>query len=366
MIVKNEKDVIKRSLGSVKGIIDYWVILDTGSTDGTQEIIKEYMKDVPGELHEDPFRNFEYSRNKALDFAKGKADYVLFIDADEEWVYDEGFKLPQLEKDFYYVNIKNGSTVYVRNSLIKNQLNWRWHGVLHEYIEAPGAGTCETIKGITNIYRSEGARSKDPQKYQKDAEIFEVALLEDPTSSRNRFYLAQSYRDAGNLEKALENYKIRSTMGGWDQEVFWSLLHVAHMQKGLEMPEEVFIPSYWQAYQYRPSRAEPLYYIANHYRTKGNNLSCYLFASLGIGIPFPSDILFVQKWVYDWGLPIEHSVGAYWIGKYDECRKTSLKMLALPDLPESTRKTVEANLRFANGKLHESEMKAEEEKKEAA
>jgi len=80
MIVKNESKVITRCLESIKPILDYWVILDTGSTDGTQQIIKNFMKDIPGELHEDAFVNFEYSRNKALDFAKGKADYVLFID----------------------------------------------------------------------------------------------------------------------------------------------------------------------------------------------------------------------------------------------------------------------------------------------
>lgn len=361
MIVKNEKDVIKRSLGSVKGIIDYWVILDTGSTDGTQEIIKEFMKDIPGELHEDPFRNFEYSRNKALDYAKGKADYTMFIDADEEWVYDDDFKLPHLDKDFYYVTIKHGNTVYVRNSFIKDKLNWRWHGVLHEYIGAPEARTSETIKGITNIYRAEGARSKDPKKYEKDAAVFEAALLEDPNNSRYRFYLAQSYRDAGLKEQALKNYQMRAAMGGWDQEVFWAMLEAAHLQRRLEMPEEVFIASYWKAYQYRPSRAEPLYYIANHYRSKGDNLTCYMFANLGVNIPFSDDILFVQKWIYDWGLPMEYSVGAYWIGKYDECRKASLKMLALPDLSESVQKTVEANLGFADKKLHEIKMKAKEE-----
>ena len=41
MIVKNESAVIKRCLDSVKEIIDYWVIIDTGSTDDTKEIIQD-------------------------------------------------------------------------------------------------------------------------------------------------------------------------------------------------------------------------------------------------------------------------------------------------------------------------------------
>ncbi len=66
MIVRDESPVIRRSLASVKNLIDYWVIVDTGSADDTKEIIKEFMKDVPGELHERPWVNFEHNRNEAL------------------------------------------------------------------------------------------------------------------------------------------------------------------------------------------------------------------------------------------------------------------------------------------------------------
>src|ERR1700732_422892 len=58
MIVKDETRVIRRCLESVKPVIDYWVIVDTGSTDGTQAMIKDFMKDVPGELQERPWVDF--------------------------------------------------------------------------------------------------------------------------------------------------------------------------------------------------------------------------------------------------------------------------------------------------------------------
>ena len=72
MIVKDESKVITRGLATVKPLISYWVIVDTGSTDGTQEIIKKFMEDIPGELHERPWKNFEHNRNQALELAKGK------------------------------------------------------------------------------------------------------------------------------------------------------------------------------------------------------------------------------------------------------------------------------------------------------
>lgn len=353
MIVKNESHVIQRSLQTVKPFIDYWVILDTGSTDGTQQVIKEFMKDIPGEIHEDPFVNFEYSRNKALDFAVGKADYVLFIDADEELRYEPGFQLPSLEKDFYHITINNNGNEYVRRMLIKNDLNWRWKGVLHEVIICNQAYSHETIKGIKNIYHTDGARSKDPLKYQKDAIILEEAFKKDPTSARTAFYLAQSYRDADNPQKALEWYNNRVLMKGWNQEVFWAMLEKARMQKALDMPPEVFLPEFLKAYQYRPSRLEPLYYIAHHYRLQEDYLPGYLIAKMAYNIPPPDDILFVRKWMYDYGLPLELSICAYWIGNYDECKQVSLKILENKNIPKHIRECVEGNLSYANQKLNE-------------
>lgn len=353
MIVKNESKVITRCLSSLKPLIDYWVIVDTGSTDGTQEIIKSFMKDIPGELHEDPFVNFEYSRNKALDFAKGKADYILIIDADEVFVFDENFKLPKLDKDFYYITTDFNGTEYGRVQLINNHLNWRWKGVLHEALDCPNATNCETLAGIKNLVRTDGARSTDPQKYHKDAKVLETALKEDPTNTRYMFYLAQSYKDAGEHAKALEWYQKRVDQGGWDQEVFQAMLEVASMQQELGMSPDVFAPSFLKAYHYRPVRAEPLYQLANYYRTKEDYVSGYLIASIAYTIPTSKDVLFVRKWMYDYGIPLELSICAYWIGKYEESRNISLKILEKENIPESVRECVERNLSFANKKIIE-------------
>jgi glycosyltransferase involved in cell wall biosynthesis len=57
MIVRDESAVIERLLASVHGTIDTWVICDTGSTDGTQAIIRQTLADIPGTLHETVWRD---------------------------------------------------------------------------------------------------------------------------------------------------------------------------------------------------------------------------------------------------------------------------------------------------------------------
>ena len=201
MIVKNESQVITRCLASVKPIIDYWVIVDTGSTDGTQTVIKEFMKDVPGELYETPWINFEHNRNDALKKAKDKGDYILIIDADEVLSFDKDFKMPELSHDFYFIVTRYGGSEYVRVQLVNNKLNWKWVGVVHEALDTPEAKTAGKLEGVRNIVHTDGARSKDPLKYHKDALMIQEALDKDPTNTRYMFYLAQSWRDAEKTQR---------------------------------------------------------------------------------------------------------------------------------------------------------------------
>lgn len=350
MIVKDESKVITRCLSSVKPLIDYWVIVDTGSTDGTQDIIKEFMKDIPGELHERPWINFGHNRNEALQLAKNKADYIFFIDADEVLNIAKDFSKPKFNKDLYYIVSEYAGTNYCRVQLVKNALDWQWEGVLHETLSCPDIKMREVLKGVTNIVNTDGARSADPQKYHKDAMVLEAALKEEPNNSRYMFYLAQSYRDAKEYEKALEAYKKRIAMGGWNQEVFHSKLQVAHLHRILKAPPDMVIASYEEAHHYRPSRVEPLYYLSEYYRSLGNPEKSYETARKGKRLPISKDLLFVEKWIYDYGLPVELIVSSYWTNQFQECLKWCQGLLA-KNSPEHIHHIAAEYLGYAKGQL---------------
>lgn len=341
MIVKNEAPVIERCLASVKNLIDYWVIVDTGSVDGTQEIIKKCLKNIPGELHERPWVNFAHNRNEALKFAKNKGEYLLFIDADERLVFVSDFDKTKLNMDCYlsFVRVFDQETreKYLHGQrilLVNNHLNWTWEGVLHENLVCSEAKRTQLLKNIINIADTyEGHRSQDPLKGLKDAEVLEKIHQEDPNNRRIIFFLAQSYEYAKKYELALQNYEKRAAMDGNEQEVFWSLFRIGQNQEEMQWAPETIIESYCKAFKNRASRLEPLYYMALQYGKIGNSVLSYAILKSGLSFGPCEDVVVHEAWIYDYGLLLEFAKSAFTIGRYEESCDAWKKLLAKPDLP---------------------------------
>jgi len=355
MIVKNESKVIQRCLESVKKIIDYWVIVDTGSSDETQAIIKECLRDIPGELHERPWVNFGHNRNEALVLAKHKADYLLFIDADEILVFSSDFDKKKLDKDYYFVNVFDNdpdALIFQRGILINNHLEWAWKGILHEELVKPAnAKNHALLDQFTIKNLGDGARAQSPDKYLKDAALLESALQKDPTNARYVFYLAQSYANAQEYLLALKQYERRTTMGGWDQEVFWSLYAVAKLQEHLQMAPEKVIQSYCKTYQYAKTRAEPLFRLADYLYKNQNYVLGYALAKFALTIPLPNEIVYIERWVYDYGLLFAFANCAYGMGQYKEALTAFEQILGKENIPQDVQQRVKTNIACLKGLL---------------
>ena len=227
MIVKDEAHVIEKTLENMCKYIpfSYWVISDTGSTDDTKQIITNFFKNngIPGEIVEHEWKDFSHNRNLALKSAFNKADYAFIFDADD--CINGDFKLPEvMDKDGYNLKFGKDGCVYERTLLVNNRIEWEYVGVLHEVIVCKEPG--HQIVLLDGDYYLDsgrlGARNNDPNKYQKDAKILEAAFYEaeknnDDIKIRYSFYCAQSYKDCGENEKAIEWYKKRANYGAWHQ-----------------------------------------------------------------------------------------------------------------------------------------------------
>tara|TARA_Y100001972_G_scaffold106592_1_gene135119 strand:- start:400 stop:1677 length:1278 start_codon:yes stop_codon:yes gene_type:complete len=351
MIVKDESHIIRECLESVSTYIDRYDITDTGSTDGTQQIIKDFFeeKGIPGTIHQSDWKGFGKSRTESLDNAKENgADYALIIDADD---YLTG-ELPKPSGDDpvdgYVLRITRGEFTWWRTQLMKLSSNWHYVGILHEY-----AGTRDkphpTTKRLEGNYtinaRTEGSRNigiTPVEKYKKDAELLLSALTNEedpnyePDNHRYLFYLAQSYFDCQEWEDAQNWYQKRAEAGGWPEEVFYSLLRVAMCKAIRGEPNPEIIAAFLEAHNSKPDRAEPLYHIARIYREVLNQPAVgYLFAKRAAEIPYPErDILFITNEVYEWQALDElvtcaHSVGDIHVG-YAAAKKL-LEENLLPD-----------------------------------
>ncbi len=351
MIAKNEAHVIARCLESVRPLVTSWVVVDTGSTDGTQQIVRDCMKGLPGELHERPWRDFGSNRTEALALAKRLGKFVLVIDADDTLELAPGFVLPRLTADAYQLLVRDSTTAYWRTHIFNAHLDYRYEGVLHEVLVSSVPRREERLPGV--VYRRwvEGARSADPEKYRKDAAVLERALAAEPSNARYAFYLAQSWRDAGELSKAREAYRARAAMGGWDEEVWYSHLEIAKLSERLGDPEPEVVAAYLQAYEARPRRAESMCYLASYLRKKNRVVSAYPFAMVAAGTGPTSDRLFVDESVYAWRAQDEFAVAAYWTENYEQALATNERLLANHDLPLTERPRIEANLGFCKSKL---------------
>jgi Glycosyl transferase family 2 len=355
MIVKNEAPVVRRCIDSVRPIIDYWVIVDTGSIDGTQDIIRQQLSDLPGELHERPWRDFAHNRPEALELARGRSDYTLIIDADDALEIERDRTLPALTADSYPIEIRDASIVYQRTQLVRSALPWRYEGVLHEYLTCEGAGLAGELSGIWMRRNHDGARRKDPETYRRDANVLEAALRTETNPflvARYRFYLAQSYRDSGELEKALEHYLARADLGFWQEEVFISLYSAAQLMERLGHPGQDIIDAYLRAADAAPRRIEALHGASRFCRFQKRHEEGYRIAKRGLQVPMPaSNSLFVEPWIYDTGLLDELSINAYWAGCNWDSLDACLKLLATGKLTQRDMPRVLANARFAIERL---------------
>ena len=358
MIVKDEAAVIQRCLDSVRPLVDYVLVEDTGSTDGTQEIIRDYLRrhNLKGEVFDAPWRDFAHNRSLALARLREiKAiDYALIIDADDTLVIDDGFAPAAFKRgltlDQYSVPVHDGPVSFLRPHLCSNRLEFRYRGVLHEFLAAPPGATSGSVSGFHLLATREGARSRDAEKYNKDAALLERALAADEDAdlrARYMFYLGQSYRDGGRHREAAEAYAKRAEMEGWAEETWYARLQEARCLRQAG-DESGFLGAALAAYDQRPRRAEPLYDLARYYRERRMNEAGLLFCEAGLALPRPeNDILFIEDHVYGAGLREEYAIMAFYTQDparkqrgFDICNGLALDR----QVPKGTRDLARSNL----------------------
>jgi GR25 family glycosyltransferase involved in LPS biosynthesis len=354
MIVKNESHVIINTLKNILSNIklDYWVISDTGSTDNTKELIIQFFKEqnIPGELVEHEWRDFGYNRTKALECAYNKTDYIFIFDADDSIIGK--LQLPnEMNADKYDLKFGCGFT-YIRPLIINNRKKWIYKGVLHEYL------TCDNIESSVHIdgdYYIEsgktGDRSKDPEKYFKDANILKTAFENEIQNDyglacRYAFYCANSYKDAGPkyVDSAIEWYLKCLELNNWTQEKFMSCINLGNLYDTKKDLNNAY--KYWiKSIEYDNERVEGIILACSKMRENGlNNLVNLLYKKYGNYKKDLKNKLFLYDYLYKDQFEFENSVCAFYtddlLSGYECCKKILINQLLNYDLLKLTLKNL--------------------------
>jgi glycosyltransferase involved in cell wall biosynthesis len=349
LIVKNESKIITRCLDSIKNLIGFLYVQDTGSSDNTLEVIKEWASKNRIDMDCDilPFKDFAFNRTKALERLRqiSHVDYVLLIDADE--VLDIKAELPELNKDFYYVTCRYGTIEYLRPFLINNKKQFEYKGVLHEFIDYKGTFTKEIINDIYNIPFNDGSRSNDKIKFIKDALLLEDAIKREDDfflKSRYTFYCAQSYKDCGEYNKSLEKYSLRTKQGGWFQEIYISYLNEGRLKQILGVAEDSILGSFLNGIDIDPYRAECYYEAGKACRLSKKFNLAYFLISAGLNCKLSNSNLFSEPDAYRWRMMDEYSLACFYTSRFNEGYSAIKKCLEIA--PESEKNRLRQNLLF--------------------
>lgn len=350
MIVKNEAHIIHESLTATLPLIDTYCIVDTGSTDNTIDVIRKFYeeKGIQGEVHQREWKNFGHNRSEALALCDGKMDYILVIDADDliAWEGDgkaDLIKILRTTPNLVQFNIRQGDLSYTRMQIFKANDGWKYVGVLHEYPtnHKPNNRLAICPPSMYMTSRRLGGRNKVADKMKRDIAVLLKGLEEEPDNERYMFYLAQSYRDDGQIDEAIKWYKKRYEMGRWYEEKYMSAYNIARLTHSKEWA--------WKAHECNPKRIECLLSYMSYCRAT-SQFSRELFA-MGLyasSIPKPTDQhLFLENDAYDWRVWDELSIIAYHCGAKNIAKMCSERLIADNKAPPDQMERIKKNYQFS-------------------
>lgn len=312
MIAKNEAHVIARAIESARPLVDVMtVVVDDATTDDTVAVCEKlgartYVRPYRGSLAE--------ARNEAIDLAKNATDYLLMLDPDDTV---EGFLPEPLMADVYDVMIHDGPMRHARPQLFRSAAVQYWRP-RHEELRVSAEATRALAPDL--VYRRMGGGYLDTLG-QRDKHLANVRdltpwiLNHHPEDAGGVFVLAQSYRDAGEVEAARGWYEVRLGMQEQGEHAFLAALEIAFLvEKYGETEACEVMAAYLRAHERDPMRAEPLFHLSCYLRSAGHAATAWHFAQRAATLEIPTGRTILDVELYEWKATAELAMCAQELG----------------------------------------------------
>lgn len=289
MIVKDEQDTLDRCLSSVHDLVDEIVIVDTGSTDRTKEIASAYTDKIVDFVW---VNDFSKARNFA--FSHATKDYILWLDADDVLLEADRFKLKELaaalewntDSVSMHYNLSfdeagNVSTSLRRNRLVKRDRQFRWIGIVHEYLEVSGKVLYSDICITHDRVHTNSTRN---------LHIFESRQAAgDIFSARDTFYFANELADNRHWERAIAVYEQFLRMSdGWVEDKIRACGRAADCYMELDRAHEAKKRA-TESFAYAAPRAEICCKLGTYFMKELKYDEAIFWYKLALQLPKPSE-----------------------------------------------------------------------------
>ena len=333
-IMKDESKVLLRMLSSVNHIIDGCVCVDTGSSDNSKEIVKQFFEQQgkPCEIYDHPFVNFSDARNFALSKLVGKDGYGFFIDCDEQLILNTDVVLDvnkfkdELKHDLHNIVVQLGNTSFARRNFINLSKKFKWVGVVHETLEFDSKYTIGNITTAKTHVNTDGNSWSEgsEKKYLKHAELFlhEVKKTDKP-NPRDVFYLAQSYKDAKEYELASAWYRKRVDMkDGFYEERYYAQFMVGICYQLMGKPNNETFFEYMKCSELDTMRAEHILNAIIILQRENMWQTAYTLSLDAVNRyhnknPYPNRLLFIDEGTYSGKILNVHNINKKILNKHD-------------------------------------------------
>ena len=301
MIVKDAGPGFEKVLTDNLPNFDKWCILDTGSTDGTQDVIKKVLANKRGNLYEEPFINFRDSRNRCLELAGTSCKFLLTL--DDTYVIEGNLKsfLTEVRGDQYSDSfsllIKSGDSEYYSNRIIKSKTNLRYIYTIHEIInDKNNINVAVPVdRAIINDYKSGYMEDRTSNRKKFDLDLLFKEVEDFPDDPRALYYIAQTCTDEVKKAEYFEK-RIAHPVQGYLQEKIDSLFELARCYNfKLGRSWEECETLYLQAWELDKKRPDSLYFIGYHWYLEKNFLKAYEYFKSAFQTGYPIDSQYSLK-----------------------------------------------------------------------
>ena len=298
-MVRDEARVIERALRSAFGIADFFVILDTGSTDDTIMLVRAVLAGRPHKIIESTWKGFTGSRDEALAMARPHGQYIVFLDADDFFVGNVALAKQRLFHSTAWVCFAFQHWLrHAKLFAVHRDLDVAWAGQRHEFLASAKRHDAPPFALMTDIsmrYTHEGYRSRDPHTWLNDANEIATDRLQkieavDAAHARTLFYLARTFQMQGDLRRAEDTFIKRSKYTGADEEERWFAELCSIRLLELRTPEDLMLPQkYATLLLARDTRAEVYLDLARQLRMRGQFVEALELARQATRIKIPED-----------------------------------------------------------------------------